>query len=256
MDEWSGNPGLPNAWFPNAPETLTAEQLPAPLLGRVNERKVFLISLSPPAADRRPVSSVRLGAALATAGPAAAGAPDQTWNCRASAAYVAIPARDRVEPVVANGSSKTATESPDRARCADDAGSPADTASDLGLKGPAAETTVNPDRGLAVDQSVTAKSSVADFAPGAQGKDKLFGGAGRDKLDGGPGRDIINSQRPRQGQRRQGQRRDQRSRPPPPPRMSSAARARTSSVTTTTNAAASRAASAATRSSKTPKTRS
>src|SRR3954447_26368662 len=118
-----------------------------------------------------------LGAALAAAGPAAAGAPDQTWNCRASAAYVAIPARDRVEPVVANGSSKTATESPDRARCADDAGLPADTASDLGLRGPAAETTVNPDRGLAVDQSVTAKSSVADFAPGAQGLNLVVHGA-------------------------------------------------------------------------------
>jgi len=118
-----------------------------------------------------------LGAALATAGPAAAGAPDQTWNCRASAAYVAIPARDRVEPVVANGSSKTATQSPDRARCADDAGSPADTASDLGLKGPAAETAVNPDRGLAVDQSVTAKSSVADFAPCAQGLNLVVHGA-------------------------------------------------------------------------------
>jgi RTX calcium-binding nonapeptide repeat (4 copies) len=118
-----------------------------------------------------------LGAALATAGPAAAGAPDQTWNCRASAAYVAVPARDRVEPVVANGSSKTATQSPDRARCADDAGSPADTASDLGLRGPAAETTVSPDRGLAVDQSVTAKSSVADFAPGAQGLNLVVHGA-------------------------------------------------------------------------------
>jgi hypothetical protein len=118
-----------------------------------------------------------LGAALATAGPAAAGAPDQTWNCRASAAYVAIPARDRAEPVVANGSSRTATESPDRARCADDAGSPADTASDLGLTGPAAETTVNPDRGLAVDQSVSAKSSVADFAPGEQGLNLVVHGA-------------------------------------------------------------------------------
>jgi hypothetical protein len=52
---------------------------------------------------------------------------------------------------------------------ADDAGSPGDTASGLGLKGPAAETPVNPDGGLAVDQSVSAKSSVADFAPGEQG---------------------------------------------------------------------------------------
>jgi hypothetical protein len=84
---------------------------------------------------------------------------------------VAIPARDRVEPVVANGSSRTATESPDRPRCADDGSSPADTASDLGLRGPAAETSVNPDRGLAVDQSVTAKSSVVDLVLGEQGLD-------------------------------------------------------------------------------------
>jgi hypothetical protein len=37
VDEWSGNPGLPNGWFPNAPETLTVEQLPASPL-RANGR--------------------------------------------------------------------------------------------------------------------------------------------------------------------------------------------------------------------------
>ena len=47
-----------------------------------------------------------LGAGLAVAGPAYAGAADQMWNCRASAAYIAIPAQDRTEPVVANGSSE------------------------------------------------------------------------------------------------------------------------------------------------------
>jgi hypothetical protein len=36
------------------------------------------------------------------------------WNCRASAGYIAIPAQDRSEPVVANGSSRTSVESPDR----------------------------------------------------------------------------------------------------------------------------------------------
>jgi Ca2+-binding RTX toxin-like protein len=118
-----------------------------------------------------------LGAALGTAGPAAAAAPDQIWNCRASAAYIAIPARDRAEPVVANGSSKTATQSPDRARCADDDGKPVDTAGDLGLAGPTAETAINPDTGLAVDQSVNAKSSVVDFAPGEQGLNLVVRGA-------------------------------------------------------------------------------
>ena len=149
---------------------MTVEQFPVSPLsaGSTNGRFPHVPLFRLPPIGGRPACA-RWAQPWRRAGPAAAGAPDQTWNCRASAAYVAIPARDRAEPVVANGSSKTATESPDRARCADDAGSPADTASDLGLKGPAAETTVNPDRGLAVDQSVTAKSSVADFAPGERG---------------------------------------------------------------------------------------
>jgi hypothetical protein len=110
-----------------------------------------------------------LGAGLAYAGPAAAAAPDQTWNCRASAAYTAVPARDRDEPVVANGSSRTATESPDRARCADDEAKPVGVGAELGVQGPAAATAIAPDTGLAVDQRVSARSSVADFAPSQDG---------------------------------------------------------------------------------------
>jgi hypothetical protein len=110
-----------------------------------------------------------LGAGLATAGSAHAGAADQTWNCRASAAYIAIPAQDRTEPVVANGSSRTSVESPDRGRCADDEGQPVGPGNELGLEGPVAKTAVEPNNGLAVDQSVSAKSSVVDFAPGQAG---------------------------------------------------------------------------------------
>jgi len=110
-----------------------------------------------------------LGAGLATAAPAHAGAADQIWNCRASAAYVGIPAQDRTEPVVANGSSRTSVESSDRGRCADDEGQPVGPGNELGLEGPVAQTAVNPDSGLAVDQSVTAKAAVADFAPGQLG---------------------------------------------------------------------------------------
>jgi Ca2+-binding RTX toxin-like protein len=110
-----------------------------------------------------------LGAGLAYAGPAAAAAPDQTWNCRASAGYTAVPARDRTEPVVANGSSRTATQSPDRARCADDDGTPVGAGSELGLQGPAASTAIDPDAGLAVDQRAGALSSATDFAPGQNG---------------------------------------------------------------------------------------
>jgi hypothetical protein len=103
-----------------------------------------------------------LGAGLASAGPAGAAAPDQTWNCRASAAYTAVAARDRDEPVVANGSSRTATESPDRARCADDDAKPVGATDGLGVNGPAASTAIAP---AAVDQRVSARSSVADATP-------------------------------------------------------------------------------------------
>ncbi len=118
-----------------------------------------------------------LGAGLATAGSASASAADQMWNCRASAAYIAIPAQDRTEPVVANGSARTATESPDRARCADDDAKPVGPGNELGLTGPVAKTSVNPDSGLAVDQSVGAKSSVVDFAPGQAGNNLVVRGA-------------------------------------------------------------------------------
>ncbi len=118
-----------------------------------------------------------LGAGLATAGSASASAADQTWNCRASAAYIAIPAQDRTEPVLANGSARTATESPDRARCADDDAKPVGPGNELGLTGPVAKTSVNPDSGLAVDQSVGAKSSVVDFAPGQAGNNLVVRGA-------------------------------------------------------------------------------
>jgi hypothetical protein len=106
-----------------------------------------------------------LGAGLASAGPAGAAAPDQTWNCRASAAYTALPARDRDEPVVANGSSRTTTESPDRARCAADDAKPVGATDGLGVNGPAASTAIAPASGLAVDQRVSARSSVADATP-------------------------------------------------------------------------------------------
>jgi hypothetical protein len=118
-----------------------------------------------------------LGAGLATAGPAAAGAPDQLWNCRASAGYDAAPGRDRDEPVVANGSSRTTLESPDRARCADDDAKPSGAGDPLMLEGPTAKTTIDPDSGFAVDQHVSARSSANNFAPGGQGFSLLVHGA-------------------------------------------------------------------------------
>jgi Ca2+-binding RTX toxin-like protein len=118
-----------------------------------------------------------LGAGLATAGPASAGAPDQLWNCRASAGYDAVPDRDRDEPVVANGSSRTTIESPDRARCADDDGKPTGAGDPLGLEGPTAKTSIDPDSGLAVDQHVSARSSANNFAPGDPNFSLLVHGA-------------------------------------------------------------------------------
>jgi hypothetical protein len=127
--------------------------------------------MSPSSGCRRTATALlcALGVGLATAAPASAGAPDQLWNCRASAGYIAVPAQDRNEPVVANGSTRTATESPDRARCADDDAKPVGAGGELGLSGPAAQTSVDPDSGLAVDQTVSAKSSVVAFSPGEQG---------------------------------------------------------------------------------------
>ncbi len=135
--------------------------------------------MSPSSGCRRTAAALlcALGAGLATAGSAHAAAADQTWNCRASAAYVAIPAQDRTEPVVANGSSRTSVESPDRGRCADDEGQPVGPGNELGVEGPVAQTAVTPDAGLAVDQSVSATSSVVDFAPGQAGNNLVVRGA-------------------------------------------------------------------------------
>ena len=109
------------------------------------------------------------GAGLATAGPASAGVADQLWNCRASASYTAIPGQDRNEPVVANGSSRTSVESPDRARCADDEARPVAAGQGLDLQGPTASTSIEPDSGLAVDQRVSARSAVNDATSSSGG---------------------------------------------------------------------------------------
>jgi hypothetical protein len=115
------------------------------------------MSLSP-ASRRALAAALCCGTALVWAAPAGAAAPDQLWNCRASAAYTAMPGQDRNEPTVANGSARTSTESADRARCADDDARPVSAGQGLDLQGPTAATTIDPDAGLAVDQHVTALS--------------------------------------------------------------------------------------------------
>jgi hypothetical protein len=118
--------------------------------------------MSPSSACRRTAAGIlcTLGACLTVAAPAFAGVPDQLWNCRASASYTATPGQDRNEPVVANGSSRTSVESPDRARCADDEARPVAAGEGLDLQGPTASTAIDPDSGLAVDQHVSARSHV------------------------------------------------------------------------------------------------
>lgn len=113
-----------------------------------------------PASRRALAAALCCGSALVFTAPAGAAAPDQLWNCRASASYTATPGQDRNEPTVANGSSRTSVESPDRARCADDDARPVSAGQGLDLQGPTASTTIEPNTGLAVDQRVTATSHV------------------------------------------------------------------------------------------------
>ncbi|HWH43900.1 MAG TPA: calcium-binding protein, partial [Thermoleophilaceae bacterium] len=91
---------------------------------------------------------------------------DARWTCRASAGYVAAPGRDRIEPVVANGSSRTSVESADRARCADDNGGFNETpvsgpTGKVTLQGPFARTAIEPDTGSTRDQQVAAAAGAA-----------------------------------------------------------------------------------------------
>jgi Ca2+-binding RTX toxin-like protein len=127
--------------------------------------------VSPSSACRRTAAALfcALGAGLLSAGPAAAASADQLWNCRASAGYTATPGQDRNEPVVANGSSRTSVESPDRARCADDDAQPVAAGQGLDLQGPTAGTAIDPDSGLAVDQRVSARSVVNDATSTSDG---------------------------------------------------------------------------------------
>ena len=78
---------------------------------------------------------------------------------------------------MANGNSRTATGSPDRPRCADDEAKPVGVGSEQGLQGPTAVAAITPDTGLAVDQRVSARTSVTDAAPSQDGLSFLVHGA-------------------------------------------------------------------------------
>jgi Ca2+-binding RTX toxin-like protein len=109
--------------------------------------------------------AVFAAAALLCAVPSLASAADPAWTCRASAAYVAFPGQDRIEPFVANGNSATATQSPDRERCADDEAS-AGSGGNGGIsqQNPYARTSVEPDNDQAAAQTVTASAGADSTA--------------------------------------------------------------------------------------------
>jgi Ca2+-binding RTX toxin-like protein len=73
----------------------------------------------------RPLGALVVAAASALAltggaGSAGADTTSPTWTCRGSAAYINFGSSDRIEPIVANGNTRTSFESPDRAQCVDD----------------------------------------------------------------------------------------------------------------------------------------
>src|SRR3954454_12405314 len=91
--------------------------------------------------------AVCAAAVLLCAVPSVASAADPTWTCRASAAYLAAPGQDRIEPLVANGNTATASGSPDRPSCADDNGSlGAGGGGGIAQQNPFATTSIDPDR--------------------------------------------------------------------------------------------------------------
>jgi hypothetical protein len=100
-----------------------------------------------------------LSVALLLAAALPASAADPSWTCRASAGYLASPGQDRIEPLVANGNSATATASPDRPACADDNGSlGAGGGGGITQQNPFATTSIDPDREQSAAQTVTSSA--------------------------------------------------------------------------------------------------
>lgn len=120
--------------------------------------------------------AVTTGVALSLVPPSGGASLDPVWTCRASTGYLLFPGQhQRLEPVVANGGTTEAdpSETPpepgniDRADCNDDAagfpeitagGEPGDPGS-LTLRGPFAETAIDPDKGP-VSQTISSQAGV------------------------------------------------------------------------------------------------
>ena len=99
-------------------------------------------------------------AALVTLAAAPGASAEGTWGCRASSGYIGLPGQDRIEPLVANGNTRTSTTSPDRALCADDEARTTESSSPA-LQAPFASTTIDPDTARSPDQRVTAAAGAS-----------------------------------------------------------------------------------------------
>ena len=106
--------------------------------------------------------------------PAAASAftSSPLWKCRASATWTSVAGNNRVEPVVANGNPSTSNNaSPDRAQCATEEAGADNLATPIGVptdilsaQSASAKTTITPELGRAIDQTVVALAKVEKLA--------------------------------------------------------------------------------------------
>jgi hypothetical protein len=93
------------------------------------------------------------------------------WKCRASPVYASVNGGNRVEPIVANGKINTANgASPDNAQCASADAGAGNTATQIGIpqdfigaRTAGAVTTITPELGRAIDQSVKAEAKVENL---------------------------------------------------------------------------------------------
>jgi hypothetical protein len=93
------------------------------------------------------------------------------WQCRASPVYASVNDGNRVEPLAANGNINTAKgASPDHAQCAESETGLGNTATQLGIpqdflgaRTASAITTIRPELGRAIDQTVTSTARVENL---------------------------------------------------------------------------------------------
>jgi hypothetical protein len=132
-------------------------------------------------------------ALLAVPSGASAFTSNPVWNCRASALYLSLAGNNRVEPLVANGNPSTANNtSADRAQCASEEAGADNLATPVGIpdtvlaaQTASAKTTIAPELGRAIDQTVTSTARVEKLALPLGGTTVVLGvGAGNSTATG------------------------------------------------------------------------